>query len=485
MPKSSRIAPWLAIVALIGPARPLAIAEEPSLRAEARAALDKAATCYRTRAASHGGYVYYYAPDLSRRWGEGEATLDQVWVQPPGTPAVGLAFLAAFEATGDRAHLDAARDAARALVYGQLRSGGWTNSIDFDPEGSRVAQYRVGKGRGKDNSTLDDGITPAALRLLMHVDRALGFDDRPIHEAARIGLDALLAAQFPNGGFPQVWTGPVAPRPVVPARYPGDDWRAEGKVKNYWDMYTLNDDSAADALDALLDAIAIYRDDRAEAAARRLGRFFLLAQMPDPQPAWAQQYDEAMRPIWARKFEPPAIAGRESQGVIEALLKLHRHTGDAAYLEPIPRALAYLKRSLLPDGRLARYYELKSNRPLYMTRKGDDYSLTYDDSALPDHYGWKTASRIDELEAEYRAQVGHTRSTPVEPSPPDPATVRAIIAGLDEEGRWLSIYWGGLIVGQPKFKPGYEYISSEVFSDNLKTLSAYLKANPGDRELPR
>ena len=61
-------------------------------------------------------------------------------------------------------------------------------------------------------------------------------------------------------------------------------------------------------------------------------------------------------------------------------MKIYRVTGDKKYLEPIPRALAYLKKSRLPDGRLARYYELKTNRPLYMTRDGDEYSLTYDDS---------------------------------------------------------------------------------------------------------
>ena len=36
----------------------------------------------------------------------------------------------------------------------------------------------------------------------------------------------------------------------------------------------------------------------------------------------------------------------------------------------------------LPDGRLARYYELGANRPLYVQRRGKVYSLTYDDSAL-------------------------------------------------------------------------------------------------------
>jgi hypothetical protein len=41
----------------------------------------------------------------------------------------------------------------------------------------------------------------------------------------------------------------------------------------------------------------------------------------------------------------------------------------AAY-EAIPAALDWLQRWALPDGRLARYYELRTNRPLYMKRLG-------------------------------------------------------------------------------------------------------------------
>src|SRR5262249_44358331 len=137
------------------------------------------------------------------------------------------------------------------------------------------------------------------------------------------------------------------------------------------------------------------------ASAGRGGSFLIRAQLPDPQPAWAQQYDREMLPVWERKFEPPAITGLESQDALEVLLLLHRKTGDAKYLAPIPRALAYLKASRLPDGRLARFYELKTNRPLFFTR---DYKLTYDGGDVPTHYGFFFASRLDSIEAAYRRQ---------------------------------------------------------------------------------
>ncbi len=305
---------------------PLRAADLP--REQAIAAMRRAATFYREQVALHGGYVYHYSVDLQQRLGEGVSGPDQIWVQSPGTPTVGLAYLAAYRATGDSFYRDAVRETAGALIYGQLESGGWTNSICFDPRSKLVAQYRNGKGRGRNYSTLDDGITQNALRFLIQADKAFEFHDAQIHRAAKIALDALLQAQFPNGGFPQVWDGPVSPQPSVAANYPEYDWRTENRIKDYWDLYTLNDDLTGYVANTLLDAWTIYEDQRCRAALVKLGDFLVLAQMPDPQPAWAQQYEYQMRPVWARKFEPPGISGRESQDAMETLMKVSQLTGD-------------------------------------------------------------------------------------------------------------------------------------------------------------
>jgi pectate lyase-like protein len=366
--------------------------DDAKLRDEAVSVMRKAVEYYRTKVAYRGGYVYYYSPDLKLRYGEGMATPTQIWVQPPGTPTVGLAYLAAYRATGEKFYLDAARAAGEALIYGQLQSGGWQNCVDFDPQ-RRVNLYRNGKGGGANNSTLDDGISQSAIRFLARLDEALEFKDAAVHESAQVALEALLNAQFTNGAFPQIWTGPVGSVPVIKSSYSDDDWRTEGKVKDYWNMYTLNDGLPGTVTQTLLAAADVYKDVKYKNALARLGDFLLLAQMPEPQPAWAQQYSRQMQPIWARRFEPASITAGESQDVLETLLKIYETTGDKKYLDPVPRALAYLKKSLLPDGRLARYYELKTNRPLYMTRRDGEYFLTYDDSMLPDHYGWKVDSR--------------------------------------------------------------------------------------------
>jgi PelA/Pel-15E family pectate lyase len=449
---------------------PLLSADEADLREQAAVAMKKAASYYREQVAFHGGYVYFYSLDLKQRWGEGLAAEEQIWVQPPGTPTVGMAYLRAWRATGDRYFLDAARDAAEALAYGQLSTGGWSNSIDC--RGRRLGyRYSGGSKRRDGTSSLDDGQTQSAIRLVVLADEVLGFKNQAVHESAQFALDALLAAQFPNGAFPQAWKGPVSKQPVLKASYPDYDWRTEGRIKNYWDMYTLNDNVCGYAAVALIDAHRVYQAERLLQSLRGLGDFLILAQMPEPQPGWAQQYNYEMKPIWARKFEPPAISGDESQEVIETLMKIAVTTGDAKYLEPIPRALAYLKRSLLPDGRLARFYELKTNRPLYMIRRGKDYELAYDDSRLPGHYGWKSDSRLDELKRRYEL-VKHGQ-----PPPKRKVTreeIRGIIAGLDETGRWVSVYEGERMVGQAKMQPGTKYLSSERFSRNLSTLSDFL-----------
>jgi PelA/Pel-15E family pectate lyase len=450
---------------------------EDSLTQEAKAAIRKAAGYYREKVATRGGYVYFYSADLKDRWGEGVATADQVFVQPPGTPTVGLAYLAAYKATGDKFYLDAARDAGAALIYGQLESGGWTQVVDFNPNGSKVAKYRNGKGRGKNNSTLDDGISQSAIRFLARLDQALNFKDQEVHEAATFALGALLKAQFENGAFPQVWTGPASKRPVVKASFPEYDWRTEGRVKEYWTQYTLNDGLAGSVCETLLTASDVYQDPKYKAAVARLGDFLLLAQMPDPQPAWSQQYSYQMHPIWARRFEPAAVTGGESQDVLETLLKIYRATGDKKYLAPIPAALAYLKKSRLADGRLARYYELQTNKPLYMNRNGDNYFLTYDDTDLPDHYGWKIDSRLEAIERDYMAAAGGDRGQGTgDRKAPSPDDVRKIIAELDDQGRWVSTYAGERLTGQPKFKPGFQYLNSGVFSKNLETISAFVSA---------
>lgn len=457
-------------------------AGEADLRGEAAKALSKAIRFFRQRVATEGGYLWRYSEDLSKREGEGKASPTTVWVQPPGTPSVGMAMLEAYKATGDPYYLEGARQAGYCLLRGQLESGGWTYRIEFNPADRRRFRYRAdgaaARPKARNVSTLDDNTTQAALQLLMRLDEVLGFQDAKIHEGAEYALQHLLAVQYPNGAWPQGFERPPDParHPVKKAQYP-ESWARVYPGGDYWHYYTLNDNALGDTIEVLLEAWRVYKKQQYMGAARRAGDFLLLAQMPHPQPAWAQQYDFEMHPAWARKFEPPAITGGESQGVLRTLLEVYRQTGDRKYLEPIPRAIAYLRHSELPSGRLARFYELKTNRPLYFTRK---YELTYRDDDLPTHYAFQVPSRLDAIEAEYRrllasgakprpAQPGR----PANPSPRLVAQVKAVIAALDDQGRWIE---AGKLRYHGKDDPTQRIIDCQTFIANVRLLSTYLAA---------
>ncbi|OQC04755.1 MAG: Pectic acid lyase [Candidatus Hydrogenedentes bacterium ADurb.Bin101] len=400
------------------------------------------------------------------------------WVQPPGTPSVGLAFLDVYKKTRDPYYLEAAVETARALVKGQLQSGGWAYSIEFDPDKRKGYAYRSdGRTDAHNVTTLDDDTTQAALRCLIKVDHTLDFKDATIHEAALFGLDSLLRAQYPNGAWPQRYTEFPDPAnyPVKKATYP-EEWSRVYKGTDYTGYYTLNDNTLADTI-ALMDLAAeTYAEERYRAAWRKAGDFILLAQMPDPQPAWAQQYDVGMHPAWACKFEPPAITGGESQGILRVLLALHAKTGDHRYLDSAGRALAYLKASRLPDGHLARFYELKTNTPLYFTKT---YELTYSDADTPTHYSFTSYSSLDAIEADYRAACDAKGEAPpdkkTEPTaaPPSAEEVKKVITALDARGAWVE---SGRLRYHGEEDPTREVIDTQTFIANIGLLSTYIAA---------
>ena len=422
----------------------LALPAAAQTREDILAAMKKASQFYAGKVSTQGGYHYYYAEDLSYGRSEHADGLTMTENQREATPIVGMTYLDAWEATGDRFYLEAARSTAQALVKGQHCSGGWDYVIEWDPAKRKSYPYRVDNNCTAANrpagaeqwsqpyTTLDDNTTQGSLRLLMRVDQALGFKDAAIHEAALYALTKLGEAQYPNGAWPQRFYQPSDPKQFPAgkkASYP-PSWSREWPGPNYRNLYTFNDNSMSDLIDVFLEAARIYKEQRYRSIAERGGAFMLSAQMPDPQPAWAQQYNMDMQPAWARVFEPPSVTGGESQGIMKTLMVLYQETGDRKYLEPIPRALAYLKKSILPPSDrpsearsriarrgpvLARFYELKTNRPLYIT-KGTrvtvadrpainlgGYELSYSDESVITHYNvLVSGSGLDPIEQEYK-----------------------------------------------------------------------------------
>ncbi|NNE00860.1 MAG: polysaccharide lyase [Pirellulaceae bacterium] len=453
----------------------------------------------RENVAVHGGYAWFSSTDGKFSHGEGVAGRQRVWVQPPGTPAIGLAFLRAYAATGDEVHLQAARDVGRALIEGQLRSGGWGYSIEFDPETRNKIPYRIGPNGGRENippdewpggwdvwkkrqfdtnkTLIDDDTTPAAIRFLAKLDQSLAFADAEVHEAAMYAIESAMGAQYPIGAWGHNYDRfPVKPPnkshyPVLKASYP-ETW-TRMSTNDFTGCYMLNDRNTMNMIQTMFFVAEIYNDDRYWYSARRGAEFLLLAQMPEPQPAWAQQYNRQMQPVWDRKFEPPAITGGESQDAMRTLMRAYRITKDKRFLEPIPRAVAYMKKSLRDDGKLARYYELKTNRPIYFDK---DYQMTYDDKEMPDHYGFIRDSFLTEIENEYQALVADPNASEPKATKSEIAQRAAkAVASQRSDGGWLEKGFVRDAAGK-KVVPDEGVVSSQTFIDNTTAIADYLTA---------
>src|SRR5262245_20979918 len=294
----------------------------------------------------------------------------------------------------------------------------------------------------------------------------------------------------------------------------------------------------------VLECARIYSDNRYRKAAEKGGLFILMAQMPEPQPAWSQQYDIDMHPAWARNFEPPSVTGGESQGIIRILFVLYAETGEKKYLESARRALDYLKRSVLPpvenlsearrrfkpgEPVLARFYELKTNRPLYITKgtrvsvldRGatlvGGYQLSYTDESVITHYSVLTSGAgLSEIEAEYKRILSADPNSirrpaklhglsPWDHKDPPKLEIKEIINGMDPRGAWIqngnigkadrvvSVFAARdmvvtigdrvlplrenetLNVFQGTERPRERIIRSETFARNVETLCAFLE----------
>ena len=450
-------------------------AQAADTQGQARGALLKGAAFMRSISAE-GGYLWRYSKDLQLVAGENRASRSMMWLQPPGTPSMGMAFLEAYQRTGEPALLDHALAAGGALAKAQLASGGWDYRHDFrDPQ--RTLRRNI--------STFDDNTSQSCLRFLLALGEvATGNTPREqaIRRARDVGLRKLLEAQYPNGAWPQRYDGvPKQPQdfPVLPARYP-KTWSRVYPKANYINHYTLNDNSHRDCVLLALEAHRVTGRPEYLQAARRGGEFILRAQMPEPQPVWAQQYNARMEPAWARKFEPPSVTGGESVGACRTLIDLYLATGDAKYLNAVAPAVHWYRRSAIAPGKWARFYELQTNRPLYFTK---EYQLTYRDNDMPTHYSFQSSYGVESMIRYFEAVRKQGRTAWLAAQTPKTLTaaqraaraesmekqVRTVIAAQDAQGRWITrakLETRGMTFG--------DRVETRTFIDHIGVLSKYL-----------
>ncbi|MBC7767743.1 MAG: pectate lyase [Phycisphaerales bacterium] len=373
-----------------------------ALRRDARDAMKRAARFMRERVAYRGGYVWSYAADFSRRWGEMEAYPTMIWIQPPGTATVGHLFLDCFHATRDEFYYQAAMDVAEGLIAAQHPAGGWNYLHDFAGEESARRWYdTIGKNGWRleefhhyyGNATFDDAGTSEASQFLLrlYLERRARKLRQPLERAILFVLDS----QYENGGWPQ--------------RYPRHS-EEEGYVREI----TFNDDVAGENIKFLLMAHQTLADDRALPAIRRAMEIFLATQQLAPQAGWGLQHDvETLAPLAARTYEPEALATHTTATNIGQLLNFYEWTRDGRFIARVPEALAWLDSVRLPDAQVrvaGRHYptfiELRTNRARINHRRGSnagsgEYYWDHDPAKPITHYSQWRALDVEALRARY------------------------------------------------------------------------------------
>jgi PelA/Pel-15E family pectate lyase len=258
------------------------------------------------------------------------------------------------------------------LLDYQTSIGGWPKNTSFTQAPARPPADR--------EATIDNGATTTPLRRLAVTISAAPQPD-PAHLAAFArGLDYLLAAQHPHGGWPQFF----------PLR------------GGYHDHVTYNDDAMVNVLTLLRDVAAgappfafVEPEHRARAASAVLRGIdcILLTQVrrDGVLTAWCAQHDaHTLAPAWARNFEPPSLSGHESVGIVRFLLSIEQpspeiiHAIESAsswFQKTRITGLRYERftdsddqadRRVVPDTAApalwARFHDLETDQPLFVGR---------------------------------------------------------------------------------------------------------------------
>jgi PelA/Pel-15E family pectate lyase len=281
-----------------------------------------------------------------------------------------------------------ARRVADNIVSFQTPAGGWGKNVDRSgpprlPGQHYVPVEKLSASAASDIQadadwryvgTFDNNATTLEMRFLARVQAQLAGAAGERYRAAFLkGVRYLLDAQFPNGGWPQV--------------YP-----LQG---GYHDAITYNDNAVAQVA-TLLSAVARREGDygfvptglaaEAKAACARAVDVVLRTQVriEGKRTVWGQQHDAlTLAPVAARNFEPVALSSDESADLL--LFLMEQPNPSAQIRAAVADGVAWLEARALRDvawvraeGRLepkpgagplwSRYYDLKTFQPIFGDR---------------------------------------------------------------------------------------------------------------------
>jgi PelA/Pel-15E family pectate lyase len=276
-----------------------------------------------------------------------------------------------------------AKRLADVLLSYQTPSGGWSKHTGY-AKGPRQPgmQWTSQNEPGKSShyvATFDNGATTTEMHFLANAWLATRRED--CKAGFTKGLNFILQAQYPNGGWPQVY-------PI------------EG---GYHDDITLNDNAMTQILEllrgiahqeerfAFLEETQRQRAANALEAGLRCVRRMQVRQQGNLT-VWCAQHDAlTLRPASARKMEPATLSGMESAGLLRFLMSITNPTPEL--VTSIESGLAWLESAKITglsrtnvSGRTtfvtdtnstqvywARFYDLTNGRPVFPGRDGVVY----------------------------------------------------------------------------------------------------------------
>nr|AAW84060.1 pectate lyase [uncultured bacterium] len=257
------------------------------------------------------------------------------------------------------------------IITWQNPEGGWAKYYDATNPHKQGEVYGDWDGVG----TIDNGYTYTELNLLAHV---YTLTKRPeILDSFNKGLEFLLKAQYPSGGWPQ--------------RFPVPN--------NYGKCITLNDNAMVNVMQFLQNVakgkedFAFVDEQRRAKAKEAFDRGIdcllkLQITVNGKLTAWAQQYDpKTLAAAPARAYELPGLSGCESAPVMRLFMSLENPSPEVQ--RAVHAAAAWYEASKITGKKLvrenndvtladdpngeplwARFYDIETNRPFYCGRDG-------------------------------------------------------------------------------------------------------------------
>jgi PelA/Pel-15E family pectate lyase len=276
------------------------------------------------------------------------------------------------------------------LVLYQRSSGGWPKNIDMAKPLSESGRASLLREQKNTDSTIDNGATYTQLSFLARVITAQHQERH--RESFLKGFDYLLEAQYTNGGWPQF--------------YPD--------LTGYYKHITYNDDAMIGVLKLLrdvADAKPVYafvdeaRRARARSAVEKGIECILKTQVVvnGKRTVWCAQHDEVtLAPAAARTYEVVSLSGGESVGIVQFLMSIK--DPSPAFVVSIESAIAWFEHSQLSGPIWARFYEIGSNRPIFVGRDGVvKYSIAEIENERRTGYRWYVDAPAKLIQKDYPA----------------------------------------------------------------------------------